>query len=214
VAGRRPGVRVLEKTCANSLRVEFVRAVFPEAFVIHLIRDGRAVSESARRMWRAKPQLGYLVEKVRWVPVSDIPYYGWRYLRYQAARFRSRESVQGSWGPRFEGLDELSVKLPLLEVCGVQWSKCVEAAAASLGGMPQELCLTLRYEDLVREPLSLSRKLFEKVQLDFRPECEAYARDRIRSDFLSVWKERLLESEVEQLIPHIKDTMLRNGYFL
>ena len=46
--------RVIEKTCANSLRVDFVHTIFPEAYFVHLVRDGRAVAESARRRWRAR----------------------------------------------------------------------------------------------------------------------------------------------------------------
>lgn len=41
---------LVEKTVGNSLRVDFVRKVLPEARFIHIVRDGRDVVESARRM--------------------------------------------------------------------------------------------------------------------------------------------------------------------
>ena len=40
---------IVEKTCANSLRVGFVSKVFPDAKFIHLIRDGRDVVASAKK---------------------------------------------------------------------------------------------------------------------------------------------------------------------
>ncbi len=43
--------RFLEKTPSNCLRVPFIRAIFPDALYIHLIRDGRASAVSARVQW-------------------------------------------------------------------------------------------------------------------------------------------------------------------
>ncbi len=38
--------RIVNKHPENSLRLEFIREIFPEAFYVHLIRDGRAVVNS------------------------------------------------------------------------------------------------------------------------------------------------------------------------
>lgn len=43
--------RLVEKTPSNCVRVPFVRAIFPDAQFIHLIRDGRASAVSARVQW-------------------------------------------------------------------------------------------------------------------------------------------------------------------
>ncbi|HUT60609.1 MAG TPA: sulfotransferase, partial [Phycisphaerae bacterium] len=53
LAARRGLSHVVEKTCANSLRVQFVRAVVPEARFIHIVRDGRDVAVSAVQRWTA-----------------------------------------------------------------------------------------------------------------------------------------------------------------
>ena len=45
--------RVLEKTVSNSLRVDFVRAVFPKCKIIHLYRDGHDVAADARLCWQS-----------------------------------------------------------------------------------------------------------------------------------------------------------------
>jgi hypothetical protein len=43
--------RFAEKTPSNCLRVPFIREIFPDAQFINLVRDGRAVSVSARVQW-------------------------------------------------------------------------------------------------------------------------------------------------------------------
>ena len=45
---------VVEKTCANSLRIGFVRRVLPEARFLFIVRDGFDASTSAVRRWHAR----------------------------------------------------------------------------------------------------------------------------------------------------------------
>ena len=66
---------VVEKTCANSLRLAFVDQIFPDARYIYLVRDGRDVAASALKRWQASLDLSYVVSKARFVPPVDIPYY-------------------------------------------------------------------------------------------------------------------------------------------
>ena len=52
--GRRTGAETLvEKTCANCLRVPFVDEVVPEARYIYIVRDGIDAAGSARQRWTA-----------------------------------------------------------------------------------------------------------------------------------------------------------------
>lgn len=210
---RQGGRRVVEKTCANTLRLDFVHAVFPEAVIVHLIRDGRAVTESARRRWQARPDPGYLLEKLRWVPVTDIPYYGLRYLRYQLGRLRGTTGgAQSSWGPRFAGLDRLVAEKELVEVCAIQWQRCVRAAEASLERLPAEQTLTVRYEDLVADPAAVARCVYERAGLPFSEACAAFARETVHGGNLEKWRQRLSERELALLLPHIESELRRHGY--
>jgi len=209
---RNGGARVVEKTCANSLRVDFCHRVVPDAFFIHLVRDGRAVAESARRRWQAGPELGYLLEKARWVPPSDVPYYALRYLRHQVGRLRSAERAQSSWGPRFTGLDSLVENLTLIEVCGLQWRACVQAADAALRRLPSSQCITVRYEDLVADPMPVVRELLDRAGLAFVAECGTYVHSQVQGGNLSKWRERLSQEELRLLLPHISSELGVHGY--
>jgi hypothetical protein len=57
--------RVVNKHPENSLRLEFIREIFPEAFYVHLIRDGRAVVNS--NLARKKPGIPF----ANWVVPAD-----------------------------------------------------------------------------------------------------------------------------------------------
>ncbi len=212
LSAKNDGRRVIEKTCANSLRVEFVHAIFPEAYIIHLIRDGRAVAESARRRWLAKPDMRYLLEKLRWVPIEDVPYYTFRFLHYQFGRVQLRDGVQSSWGPRFKELDALIREKSLIEVCGLQWQACVSAASTVLRQLPSKQVLTIRYEDLVLDPLVISKQIFDHVGLTFLSKCERYIENNIHPANLNKWKRNLTSGEVDLLLPHIESELLKNGY--
>jgi len=205
---------IVEKTCANSLRVDFVRTIFPKAHIIHLVRDGRAVAESARRCWKARPKIRYLLEKARYVPIRDIPYYGSRYLGYQLGRLNMGDAKQSSWGPRFARLDELVKEKTLIEVCGIQWKVCVQAAESAMKDLPSDQTITLRYEDIINSSLSTIGRLFEKINLPFTPECQAYVKRTVTKDHLNKWQHDLSGQDMQMLMPFIESELLQHGYEL
>ena len=67
---------LLEKTVSNTLRLPFVLKVFPEAKFIHLIRDGRDVTESVSRQWGETREISYFFKKLKTFPLR----YAFRYL--------------------------------------------------------------------------------------------------------------------------------------
>lgn len=204
--------RILEKTCANSLRVDFVHAIFPEATIIHLVRDGRAVAESVRRRWLAKPEFKYLMEKARWVPAQDIPYYGFRFLRFQLNRFGNETGAPASWGPRFAGLDDIVREKSLIEACGLQWKVCTEAADGALSILPASQALTIRYEDLVHDPQQVSARIFAHLGLDFVESSQRFIQQFVTTTTLEKWRHDLSDEDIQRLLPHIESTLQQFGY--
>jgi hypothetical protein len=211
---RNNGKRIVEKTCANSLRVEFVQCVFPKAQFVHLVRDGRAVAESAKRCWQMRPRVLYLFEKALWVPFKDIPYYGIRYLRYQVKRYYSKECAQGSWGPRFRSMDNLMRHKTLIEVCGIQWKTCVRNAELGLQKLPSKQVITLRYEDLVNDPSEIMGSVFEKLGLEFTPSCLEFIEKEVCKEYQEKWRDNLSRDDLRLLIPHICTELRKFGYEL
>lgn len=143
---------LIEKTCANSLRVDFVKKVIPEAKFIFLVRDGWDASHSAEKRWQASLDLGYLARKAAFVPISDVPYYAFRYARHRVQKIVSGTSRLPTWGPRCQGLDEWVQHLTPQEVCIRQWQACVEKASEALSHYAANDVHYIRYEDFVWEP--------------------------------------------------------------
>lgn len=150
---RRSGAAyIVEKTCANSLRVPFVGRVLPAARFVFIHRDPLDAVASAIKRWQAPFELAYTLRKARFVPPSDVPFYAWRLLRNRLHRLRSGENRLEWWGPRLEAMAELMRHHSLPGVCAAQWSACVESSAAALAGLGPDKVHTLRYEELVSRP--------------------------------------------------------------
>jgi hypothetical protein len=203
---------VVEKTCANSLRVEFVRAVLPEAKFVHLVRDGRDVVASAQRRWRAPLDPLYVLRKARFVPLGDMPYYAQRYLRHRLARLVSGDGQLPTWGPRFDGIDELVQGRSLAEVCAEQWRRCVEAATASLAKLPLTQVHTVRYEELVERPTSALGDLAGFLGLPARREHVRRVGATIVRDRLGAWRTELDAAAIAAVMKRIEPTLERWGY--
>jgi len=151
-AAKQPEARVVEKTCANSLRVEFVNEVLPNAQFVQIVRDGRDASASAMARWTASLDIPYIARKVRYLPPRDLPHYGFRYLRSRWDRLRSPTDRLSWWGPRFEGMETLTSQTPLAEVAARQWEACVLASADQLTSIPEDRKHTITYQSFVAEP--------------------------------------------------------------
>jgi len=138
------GIRLLEKTPENCLRLPFLLELFPDARVIFLIRDGRANVNSLIEGWRQPHTFpGYQVPGGVAIPGD----------------------TRGRWAfTLIPGWDEL-VSSPLEVICAWQWVRCNQAVLnhreQNQGKVP---FLTIRYEDLTsksREVLPLLGKFMD-----------------------------------------------------
>lgn len=170
-AKRESCTSVVEKTCANTLRVEFVAASLPDnAVFLHIVRDGQDVVASARRRWKAKLDIPYLFKKARFVPLSDLPYYAFRYLSSRVHRLFDREGKVSFWGPRYLGMEKSLQSDSLDVVCAKQWQRCVLRSMEGLATLPQERVLHLRYEDFVSTPAQQLQRIGSFLHENWSPE--------------------------------------------
>lgn len=124
----REPIRLLDKSPEHCLRLPFMAALFPDARVLFITRDGRSNTYSLLEGWRQPHRFpGYNTP----VPVT------------------SPGQSRGRWAfPLIPGWRDL-VDRPLEEICAQQWLVCNEAVldyCATPGSLP---VLMVRYEDLV-----------------------------------------------------------------
>jgi hypothetical protein len=149
----RAGVsNIIEKTCANSLRVGFVDKIFPDAKYLYLVRDGVDVVGSAQQRWKASLDVSYILAKARYVPPADFFYYGSRYFKSRIHKVFSKSQRLGIWGPQLDDMDRLLERHTLDEVCALQWQKCVENSERDLSRIEAGRVHKLHYENLVSNP--------------------------------------------------------------
>jgi len=188
---------VVEKTCANCLRVDFVHALFPRAFYIYIERDGRDAAASAKLRWQAGLDIPYLLRKARFVPARDLPFYAGRYLWTHIYRlFSSREKGLAIWGPRFAGYREAVKQFSLIEVCGLQWLTCVRKSQEALTRLvePGRRC-DIRYEDFVKAPYEELSRVFDFFRLPTDEPGLVKACGHVKPGSVGKWRETLSPTE-------------------
>lgn len=203
---------VVEKTCANSLRVPFVDAVLPDAKYIFIYRDGIDATGSAKERWTAKLDVLYILEKVRFVPKTDLPYYGLRYFWARVYRFISREKRLAFWGPALDGMQSVLQNYTLNEVCALQWQRCVDNAEKAFSDMPADKVVRVRYEDFVHQPVEELSRILEFVGKEVEPEKIATAVEGVSPRSLGKGRKALGEKQVANLEELVGETLKRYDY--
>lgn len=173
------GERIIEKTCANSLRVPFLKSIFPEAHFIHIVRDGYDVTHSAMQRWTSSVEIDYLLKKLKFVPLLDIPFYSWSFIKNRVKQAVSREKKLAQWGPIYKGMLSDVKSKTLAEVCALQWAACLKKASEDLKQLPDEQVISLRYEDFVSDPYTHVHNILGKLG-------KSYADERIKTAVASV----------------------------
>ena len=196
VAPPRGDICLVEKTPENCLRLPFFLALFPDARIIYLTRDGRSNISSLMEGW-LEPHT---------FPGYDVP---------------ATLAIPGYSRPRWAfslipGWRDLSSS-PLEEVCAWQWIRCNEAVlehrAETAGRVPY---LTLSYESLVADPRTALQAMADFLDLDFAANFGRYADKLPEINVVSTpdaekWR-RKHGAEIERILPLIEPTMTRLGY--
>lgn len=201
---------VVEKTCATSLRVEFVRAVLPDAKYVLITRDGIDAAASAMKRWDAPLDVRYTAAKARFVPLSDVPYYGVRFLSRQLRRRQSSPSrVSSWWGPRPVDYRVLMAEHPLDELCAIQWQRCVEQSRAALADLGDDRVRRVRYEDFVADPATQAADLATFLGLDARAAASV---DDVRATSVGLGRAALGAEATARLEDLVGSTLKDLGY--
>lgn len=166
---KRSKARILvDKSPFNSLRIPFVKVIFPQAKFIHIVRDGSAVALSTNKKWcervdytrngHASKFFSEVVDKLSKRPDWRLQLFAiWYELRHNLS-FKCRDYYAAyydgkpGWGVRYPGFEKDLRELTLLQFNALQWLSCVNQIESDFGDLPEDRTKVVRYEDFVRDP--------------------------------------------------------------
>jgi len=138
--------RMLEKTPKNSLRIPFLKEIFPEACFIYLYRDPRENISSIMEAWRSGKFITY----------QNLP--DW----------------EGTWSLLLPpGYGEQRDK-PLVEVAAFQWISANQYILDDLSVLPAECWTSVSYNNFTSAPADEIRRICEFMQISMDPQLEEF----------------------------------------
>ena len=199
---------LLEKTVSNTLRLPFVLKVFPEARFIHLIRDGRDVTESVSRQWGETREISYFFKKLKTFPLryafSYLMGYGYNWIKHSLGKSTPEDYI---WGVRYPGyLQDLKEKTTL-EVCATQWVACVETCLEQLTDVDPNRQVEVRYEALMLDPQKQLQRIADFIGVDGQFESS-----RFNSKNIGKHKAAFSKEQMESLHPILFPTLTKLNY--
>lgn len=203
---------LVDKTCANSLRVPFVDEVVPEAKYIFITRDGVDAVGSATLRWKAELDIPYILKKLRYVPLQDLPYYAARYFFNRVYRFFSKDGRLSFWGPQFKGLDEAIKQYSLEEVCALQWQRCVDLSEDALSRMSSEKVIRVSYESFVTQPVAELTRILHALNVDYNEASVIKAVQGVTNSSIGKGRKALNDKQLADVEKLVASTLDRYGY--
>lgn len=203
---------IMEKTPSNCLRVQFIRKVFPEARIIHLIRDGRDNVSSCVPFWTRPRKRKRMLRRLKETPIHQWPLYLPKFLNDQLAVKLGLKKRVKSWGPIYPGmLEELETR-DLIEVIATQWVTAINTAQPDLADMDPSQWIEVKYEDVVKDPVTHFTNFLSLVDLDMTDSMAAYLKENVRQSAVGAWRKRLDDEQIEKMMPILTPTLQRLGY--
>lgn len=195
------GRRYVDKAPRNCLRVPYLRALFPDAWFVHVKRDGRAAVSSLITGWRDESGMFPGMDLPGGVSIRGYDGATWKFLVPQGWRAYARGSS-------------------LAEVCAFQWVAANEGILAARESLGIERWVEVRYEEFVASPAAEAGRLFETIGLPLDPRVLDYAGslDRrvskaVSPPRLDKWRQENPE-EIAGIVELIEPMMRRLGYEL
>ena len=226
---------IIEKSPEHSLNLPVVRYVFPQAKIIHIIRDGRDVTLSTKKEWQKrrgtvdKRRVGDLV-KTAMSMLQRQPFWRFRLLAlwYEAKSRMLLSPTQlfnidqyfnkakwkgyGGWGLRFDGWEEVIRSKSPICFMAHQWLRAVEQIQEDLSRVPEGEKLEIRYERLVSNDYKeVLAQCLNFLELPVTDEFWA-AIPEIKIGNTRKWPDELAVQEIKEVGPILSDKLIELGY--
>jgi len=177
------GLRLLEKTPKNSLRVPFLAAAFPDALFVYLYRDPRETVSSQLDAWRSG----------RFVTYPDLP--GWSGPPWSLLLVPGWRDLVG---------------LPLAEIAARQWSIATAQLVEDLEALPAGSWCVASYDRLVAEPQAEIVRICDFLDVSWDRELQTplpHSRHTLTSPEPEKWRHNA--EELRPILPLLEEAAAR-----
>jgi hypothetical protein len=205
------GLRIVEKTPQNVLKIRYVRAIFPEATYLYIIRSPFSYISSAEAKWQKPVSLRRMVRRIAETPFWQLHHYLGRFLSDQVNKRVLRRKYIRQFGTRYDGIFRDLDQADPLTVAARQWAVCSRIAERDLEVFEPGRVFRLRYEDLVVEPVPYLEKICAHCGVEPTPEMYRMASEVVDPKRQDKWK-RFDPELLRPVLPELQSEMKRHGY--
>ena len=203
---------VLEKSCANSLRVSFINEIFPNAKYIFIYRDGRDTVASASIRWEAEFDLKYTLKKLKYVPIRDLAYYGYKFGINRLKQVFQKEKQLSFWGVQIKNIQELLKEHSIFEICALQWKDCVDKSISDFEKINSEQIFKISYEEFVTAPQKNLENILSFLRVNTIDLDLAQLTAKVSSKSIGKYKQQLSTQTIEKINQLLSDTLGKLNY--
>lgn len=202
--------RICDKTPKNCLRIPFILSVFPDAKIIHVVRDARAVIASTQSQIHKKsyPLLEHLSVKLKGSSVLD-----W-YVFLPRLLFVFKKVTGMSvhnWGSRTQNWKNSNKDKTYIRLAK-QWKDTVTYTRSKGLEFGINNYLEVRYEDFIEDPTSAIKKIANFTNIhDIQPILK-FCQSNIDSSRNSKRVNSLAKEDLKEIMSIIKPTLSDFGY--
>ena len=202
---------VLEKSPHNILRIPYVKAIFPEATFLYMVRDPFSFISSVELKWQRTVTPTGALRRLKETPISQVHHYVGKYSKQLYYKRVLRRKYLAAWGPRYRGMHEDLRTLDMFTVISRQWSEASKKAEEDLALFDPGEVLRLRYEDFVADPVADLERICAHCGLEMTPDMVKAATETVKSDRTQKWR-RFDPQDLARMIPELSGEMQRHGY--
>ena len=203
--------RVMEKTPANIFKIPYVRAIFPEATFLYIVRSPFSFISSVELKWQRTITVKGIRRRLSHTPITQLHHYAGRLIGDQINKKFLRQKYRSVWGPRYKDMDEDLKTHDMLTVIARQWCEGSRKAEQALSSFNSGEVLRLRYEDFVVDPVSDLERICAHCGIEMTNAMVKAANEWVKADRQLKWQ-RFDPLDLARILPEINGEMHRHGY--
>lgn len=207
--------RLFEKTPNNCLRLPFINTIYPDAKIIHIVRDGRAVFISSSEMlkegyYRQEILTARLWEMITETPLWGIPAYFPPMFNTLTSKLLKRPLKY--WGPRPEGWQNWIKQDSINVVLAKQWAATMNKAITDSEKIQPKFYQRFYYEELMSKPQETIEQILDFIELSNGETIINEVVNTLDRKKQDRWRDLISSEILAEIRPYLEPTINTLGY--